>query len=398
MEYIQLSKLFYKDRDNYETIYNTRYNSEAAIHIPIKISGNDAFIVYTNEIINNITSIYKLDKKLTNVINHLPPIALDQFSIKSLVDEIKLTNEIEGVHSTRKEIKALLSPTERANKYNGKRIYGLVQKYLMLMGEVDIPLHTCKDIRNIYDDLVLKEVLADDLDNEPDGLYFRSGPVSIQGPDLQIIHNGVNPEENIIEYIQEGLKLINDDKINKLISVSAFHYLIGYIHPFYDGNGRLSRFISSYYLSKEFHPLVGYSLSYTLKKQIKLYYKSFKIVNDSKNKGDITPFVTIFLELIKEVFERLISTLSNKLEQLNYYSKCIDKLNYTQNISDLMFVLVQNTLFGEDGLSVNELAKILEISIPALRLHIKQINPSLLSISKSGNKNLYNVALDNLCV
>ena len=197
---------------------------------------------------NNITSIYKLDKKLTNIINHLPPIALNQFSIKSLIDETKITNEIEGVHSTRKEIKALLSPTEHANKYASKRLYGLVQKYLMLMGEVDIPLHTCKDIRNIYDDLVLKEVLADDPDNEPDGLYFRSGPVSIQGPDLQIIHNGVNPEETIIEYIQEGLKLINDDKINKLISVSAFHYLLGYIHPFYDGNGRTGRIINVLYL------------------------------------------------------------------------------------------------------------------------------------------------------
>ena len=392
MKYIQLSKLFYKNKNQFEDIYNNRFNNESTIHIPVNINGNPAFIVYSDEILNLITSIYKADKKLSSLVNTLPNIALEQFTAKCLIDEIKLSNDIEGVHSTRKEIKALLSPTTKEK--TSKRLYGLVQKYLMLTLDEEISIQSCRDIRNIYDDLVLREVVEEDPANAPDGIYFRKEPVSVQGADLKIIHNGVNPEEQIITYIQEGLNLLYDSNINIMISVATFHYLIGYAHPFYDGNGRLSRFISSYFLSKELHPLIGYSLSYTVKKQLRLYYKAFKIVNEPKNRGDITPFVIIFLELIKEAFDGLNQTLLNKREQLDYYFYCTEKISTNDNIKELLFILVQNTLFGYEGLSIDELSEITKFSIPAIRNYIHQSAPELFDISKSGKKFLYNINLD----
>lgn len=394
MEYTLLSKALYQSKSQYESLYNSRFNNESTLHIPIKINGNDAFIVYSKEIFNLVTAIYKADRVLNTIVNILPRIALNQFTTRSLIDEIKLSNDIEGVHSTRKEIRALLTHT-KSNQIQ-KRLYGLVQKYHMLMSDEEISVQSCKDIRNIYNDLVLKEVIDEDPENAPDGIYFRKGPVSIQGADLKIVHNGINPEEKIISYIDEGLKLLSDPDINILISIAAFHYLIGYIHPFYDGNGRLSRFISSYFLSKEFQPLIGYSLSYTIKKQLKLYYKAFKIVNDPKNKGDMTPFIIIFLELINQAYDRLISTLSDKIEQLNYYSACIGNLNLDTHMNDMLFVLVQNTLFGDEGLSVDILAEISDVSVPTIRNYIKSLNPGLLTITKSGNRKLYNINLNAL--
>lgn len=394
MKYILLSKLFYKDKNEYNKMYESRFNSESTIHIPIYINGNEAFIVYSDEITNLIADIYRADKVLNTIVYNLPGIAIQQFTKKSLIDEIKLTNDLEGVYSTRKEISELLKPAN-FNKVK-KRLYGLVQKYCMLLNDEQISIKSCKDIKNLYTDLVLKEVIAEEPKNAPDGIYFRKDSVSVQGADLKIIHNGVNPEDKIISYMDEGLNLLTNPDINTLISTSAFHYFIGYIHPYYNGNGRLSRFISSYFLSKELQPLVGYSLSYTIKKQLKLYYKAFKIVNDSKNKGDVTPFIIIFLDLIKQSFERLILTLSDKREQLSYYSTCVDNLNYDTNISSTIFVLVQNTLFGEEGLSIENLSEIMEVSIPTIRNYIKNIEPDLLIITKSGNKKLYDINLDAL--
>lgn len=394
MNYIQLSKMFYKDKNEYERLYDNRFNSESTIHIPININGSAAFIVCSDEILNLIVGIYKADKVLNNIVNNLPGIAIEQFTQKSLIDEIKISNDIEGVHSTRKEISDLLKP-KNINKVK-KRLYGLVQKYCMLLHDEEISINNCQDIRTIYNDLVLKEVVSEDSQNTPDGVYFRESPVSIQGPDLKIIHNGINPENKIIAYMDEGLKLLANSNINKLISTAAFHYLIGYIHPFYDGNGRLGRFISSYFLSRELQPLVGFSLSYTIKKQIKLYYKAFNIVNNQKNKGDITPFVLIFLDLINQSFEKLNSTLSNKQEQLFYYSERLNHLNYDQHISKMILILIQNTLFGEEGLSVEYLSEIMGVTIPTIRNYIKSISPSLFILSKSGNRRLYNINLNEL--
>ncbi len=392
MKYIQLSKEFYKDKENYERLYLERYKGESTLHIPISINGNEAFLTYPIEVIQLISNIYKADKLLNRRIYALPGIALEQFTKKCLIDEIKLSNDIEGVYSTRREISEMLKPEtkERCRK----RLFGLVQKYYMLSQEEEIRIDSCKDIRDIYNDLVLKEVVQEDKRNEPDGVFFRKNGVSVQGSDLRIIHNGVNPEDKIISYMDECLKLIHDDNINKLVMIAAVHYFIGYIHPFYDGNGRLDRFISSYLLSKELHPLVSYSLSYTIKKQINLYYKAFKMTNDKKNKGDITPFVIIFLGFIQQAVDNLNTVLANKIQQMQFYHNRILQVVEEEKTKDVMFILMQNSLFGEEGLTVEEIAEILEVSVPTVRNYMNHIDDEMLKVSKIGHKNAYDIKFD----
>lgn len=40
--------------------------------------------------------------------NSVPPVILHQFTLLSILDEVKAINDIEGVHSTRKEIQDIL--------------------------------------------------------------------------------------------------------------------------------------------------------------------------------------------------------------------------------------------------------------------------------------------------
>lgn len=58
--------------------------------------------------------------------------------------------------------------------------------------------------------------------------------------------------------------------------------------------------ITSMWSAHTLEPIMGYRLSYTIKENINRYYKSFRIVNDKKNKGDITPFIFTYLDFIKE--------------------------------------------------------------------------------------------------
>ena len=104
------------------------------------------------------------------------------------------------------------------------------------------------------------------------------------------------PEDKIINAMTSALKILNDSSINYLISAAIFHYLFAYIHPFYDGNGRTDRFISSYVISKNLNPLVAYKFSYIVKKHQKQYYNMFSDTNDPRNRGDVTPFIIQFLD------------------------------------------------------------------------------------------------------
>ena len=56
-----------------------------------------------------------LDKTLLRLMQSLPSIALNQYIKTCLIDEIKMTNEIEGVYSTRKEINDILDNLKNKN-------------------------------------------------------------------------------------------------------------------------------------------------------------------------------------------------------------------------------------------------------------------------------------------
>lgn len=395
MEYITLGKLAYSDREQYEKTYQERFNSPYAQHIDIKIGDWPAFFLATPEVYALMLSIQKTDKKIWELYRRLPGIAIDQFSRRCLIDEITVTNGIEGVHSTRREIDGVLIELKR--KDHRKRFAGLVQKYAMLQNNVEFPLKTCQDIRAIYDDLALREVVEDNPKNAPDGEVFRKGSVDVTNPAQKVIHQGLYPEAKIMEAMSSALDYLGNDSVELLYRVCVFHYLLGYIHPFYDGNGRLNRFISSYMLGKELQPLLGYRLSYTIKENISQYYKAYKICNQAKNRGDLTPFILMFLEVIERSAQQLLGALSGRWEKLAHYNGIIERLPYSAEpgFADLYFVLIQAELYSELGISMKELEDGRGLSSTTIRGQLQKIERAgLLKSERYGHAKYYGIDLD----
>lgn len=398
MKYRLLSSIYYEDLLEYENTYKKRYESESSYRYSFSIAPNKAFLVINNNILNLITGILKLDKMLTLKINYLPNIALNQYNKKCIIDEIKMTNDIEGVISTRKEITEILE--DFSGKTKGTRLYGLVKKYELLTQE-DIDLNNCNDIRYIFDELVLNEVSAEDSLNIPDGEIFRKDSVYIQNKTGKTIHTGINPESKIIETLTSCLDMLKNENYNKLVSIAVFHYMFGYVHPFYDGNGRVSRFISSYLLSKELNPLISYKLSHTIKKNLDAYYKSFRIVNDEKNKGELTSFVEYFLGVLLDSLKDSMEYLNEKINRLNYFEKQLNLLHTSQDIDkrelDILYILIQNTLFGEHSISVNELFDITSLGLSKIRTSLKNLESlGFVNSMKNGKKLVYEANLEAL--
>lgn len=395
MEYELLSKIFYKKPTEYESIYDARFNSEASIKLPIKIHENVGFIFNTNEITKLLVKIYKTINKINLLRTHLPNIAINSYIIKSLKDEIALTNEIEGVRSTRKEIEDAIDSIKNDKS---ARFKGLVDKYFKLISNEIIPLNNCEDIRTIYDALVLPEI---EKENLPDGILFRKEPIQVVSATQKEKHRGIMPESKIIESLDLCLDFLKNDDIDSLIKISAFHYLFGYIHPFYDGNGRTSRFISSYLIKNELDILLALKLSYTVKNNINKYYKAFDVCNDRKNKGDITFFVVTFLELLSQASDDLYTKIADLNDQLNYYNNIINMLVNEKVLNDkqakCIFILCQNRLFDDTYMNMNTLTELLEKSDTTTRKILKSLeSKNLLVKSRNKNQYLYSANLDSL--
>ena len=390
MNYELLSSLYYKGKEEYEKEYNDRFNSIASKRLNISIEENQCFYILTEEVVNKLYNVMVLNQKLDKLTSEIPRIALQRYIKKCLIGEIVLTNEIEGVVSTRKDINEILENVEDKNK----RLTGLVNKYLNLCSEENIDIITCNDVRNIYNDLLWDEISEDDKLNLPDGVYFRKEGVDVLSPFKKVIHKGVMPEEKINLMMTQALNILNDRDIIPILRVAIFHYLFGYIHPFYDGNGRTSRFISSYLLSKELNTLTGFGLSYAIKENISQYYKGFKTVNEKKNKGDLTPFIISFLDILSKELESLNNSVVKRINIINRYSKVIEVMEKKdKQKQNIIFVIFQETLFGEAGIDVSSLVEFTETSKYKVTQVLKEYDDMLIK-NKIGRKNYYSFDLD----
>lgn len=389
-----LKALFHMGVKDYKEEYEYRFNDENTIHLPVNIGDNTAFICQTPEIYKRIISIERLDKNVSELYSSFPDIAIEQFTTRCLIDEILLTNDIEGVHSTRKEIGEILQDLSTHNKCN--RFVGLIAKYVMLERRQPMSFKTCQDIRKVYDDIFYEEIKANDPENLPDGEIFRRSGVEVQSAAQRVIHKGLMPESRIIETFEQSLSVLNDNDIDIFIRIAVFHYLFGYIHPFYDGNGRTSRFISSYLLSRELTPLIGFRLSYTIKENISKYYKAFEVCNDPHNKGELTPFVDMFLSIVEISMQQLLETLEEKKQKWDYYWKRIKLLPSADkaNMFKLYDVLIQASLFSNIGIGRDELIKHMGLSENTVRNRLKLIPDIMLIENRQKGKKYYLLNLE----
>lgn len=396
MNYEPLAKLYYKDKSVYTKIYNERFNNEFSYHLPFEISGNKAFFIIDYQISRKIEEIYYISRQLDDILNQLPPIAFKYYINKNLIDEIMLTNDIEGVYSTRKEISQIIEMPDNSTKK--VRLMGLVKKYQKLINGEKIPFSSCNDIRLLFDEIVLNEIEEDE---KPDGEIFRTGSVSVCTATDKEKHRGLYPEKKLIDFLNKSLDfLTNENNVGPLVKIAVFHYLFGYAHPFYNGNGRTSRFISSYLLCNILNQSIALRISYTIKNDKNKYYKAFDICNDPKNKGDITPFIYSFIDIIKNAAKSSLENLESLKQRLEYYSTIHENIyNFFENDlqSKIVYILIQNALFSSKRVFIEELKHHLECSEATIRKNIKSLikHGLIITTEREKNKMLYELSLDD---
>lgn len=393
--YRGMYKLYFetKNKKDVPEIATALYDSVSSIIPDFMINGRPGFIVYCDEMLHELASIREKNRIIDRMSGKLPSVAYRQFLRQAIVEEIHQSNEMENVHSTRKEIRDEMKVIENGQK--GKRFDGMIRKYSLLIGRERIPLASCQDIRTLYDSFVLDEVVKENPDDAPDGLYFRKGPVEIV-KNLQTIHEGVYPEEVLNDAMEHALLFLNDSDYDPLIRVAAFHYMFGYAHPFYNGNGRMTRFISSSKLHDEnIQQLVALRLSYVIKSHRSHYYKMFSITNDKRNYGDMTCFVIEFLKFINEASEQVLSFLNEKDNLLQHYSRIVKRLDIDDVCQELLFILVQVSVCEGDSLSITGIAKASNRSQYIVRKHLQMIEPYCLE-EYHGRAHLYRANLEML--
>ena len=364
MKIDSLEKIYYTNSDEHQRIYQERFNAPFTKHFDILIRQYKRkheyplFFYYTDEMIDLLENIFITNSDLEAYLRTLPEDIVNQYMRYSIVLEILATNQIEGVFSTRKEISAAMK--YKIGEQGPKRFLSVINKYRSIAAGEKIKFETSEDVRRFYDEFLLDEITIVDPDNAPDGEIFRTKEVVIGDP--KVIHEGLMPERAIIVAMNKALNILNNEKTSAIINIAIFHYLFGYIHPFYDGNGRTSRFITSHFIAHILDPLVALRLSITIKRKRARYYKMFKTTTSEHNCGDVTPFVEEFLALILESITDINQYLKRKMDSFERFKSSLQSILYKMDVKDELTILIyeillKSVLFNNEGCTIEEIVK-----------------------------------------
>ena len=157
------------------------------------------------------------------------------------------------------------------------------------------------------------------LDNKEDAGRFRSNnDVVVENA---ITHETVHTPpsyEEIPEFVTDLCTFFNDSNsttfIHPIIRGIIVHFMIAYVHPFVDGNGRTARALFYWYMLKQGYWLTEYmSISRIIASAKKSYEKSFLYTEADNN--DISYFVHYNLKVLEKAFKALQIYIKRKQDE-----------------------------------------------------------------------------------
>lgn len=283
-----------------------------------------------------------------NVIKLLLHSQNQYYGIKAAEDEIISSSAIENIdfnrESVRKILKGLAPKDEEENRILG------IKNGLEFIANTDNKI-TELNIYQLYM-MTIGNFLSDD-NKLKEGNYYRHDSVYIVSNRIE--HIGLDYKK-IPDFMKSLVDFINtEDNINDLIKAIIIHFYIAYIHPYFDGNGRMARLIHLWFLiQKGYQSALFIPFSSQIEKTRKLYYKAYTTIEENKkysDKIDVTPFILYF---INNVYNKIIEE-SRTSNVLSVYEAEVKKGAITEKETKLWkFVL---SCYGMEKFSTKQLEK-----------------------------------------
>jgi Fic family protein len=344
---------------------------------------------------NNIVYNFKLniDWKLINVISEI-----DRFDANWTAIERKEGQNLKELKSI-----ATVRSVGASNRIEGNRMSD--EEVDVLLQEIDISKLTDRDSQEVvgyfevldlisesYEDISVTENYIKSLHNSlmkysakdqwHKGNYkMHSNAVEASFPDgtRQIIFQTTEAGFATEDAIRQLLNWYNSEtEVHTLIKVASFVYDFLSVHPFQDGNGRLSRLISTLLLLKNGYKWIQYvSFEHEIENRKNEYYQVLRSCQAQRPNEDVTVWIQFFLNCLSNIQSQLLMKLqkSGMETQLSPKEKSI-------------YSIIQNRPNIQSG----EIAEKLAIPAPTVKRMLSELlNKGLIERQGSGRNVSYTI-------
>ena len=202
----------------------------------------------------------------------------------------------------------------------------------------------------------------------------------------EIIHYEAPLPEKVQEQMTEFLRWLNaEGNENPLLKAAIAHLWFVIIHPFDDGNGRLTRIITEMMLARsENTDLRFYSMSAQIQKEKNEYYRILKLT--TAGELDITAWLAWFLECLGRAIQACEKISGKVLRKAEFWQK-----NSAEISNDIQREIINKLFDGFSGnLTSGKVEKIFKISQDtAIRMLRDLVEKGFLKVRGAGRSTHY---------
>ena len=220
------------------------------------------------------------------------------YGAKAMEEEIVSTFRIEQVDTSRESVRRILSGQVPKNDEE-HCIYGM-KLGLEFIADVSHTI-TEENLFRLYQ-MTIGDFLPEEDRLLPGNLY-RHDSVYIVGNKVE--HTGL-PWQKLPAYMAELVAFAAEAAQNDLVKAAILHFALAYLHPYFDGNGRMARLLHLWYLVQQgYTSALFVPMSRFIEESRSRYYKAYTLVEQNQQLSgvlDVTPFLTYFAE---SVYSRL---------------------------------------------------------------------------------------------
>ena len=300
--------------------------------------------------------------------NLIPDNDKNFYLVSSVMEEAIASSQMEGASTTRKVAKEMLrkklKPRDKSQLMIANN-YATI-RYLSEHRQDEFSVERLLEIHRYISSGTL-----DDKDDE--GNIRRTDDIVVMDGITGDIAHTPPPHEEVKQLLEDLCSFANNDSpdnfIHPIIKGIILHFMLAYIHPFADGNGRTARSLVYWYMMKKGYWLTEYlSISRIIYTSKAKYEHAFLYTERDGN--DLSYFIQFNLDTMKRAYEELKNYLQRKISERDSILMFKDMKGINQRQAHILKVIAEK---DNEILTTKEVATRFNITSPTARADLQNL-------------------------
>ena len=194
--------------------------------------------------------------------------------------------------------------------------------------------------------------------------------------DKPTVHFEAPPRAQLEKELDDFIRWFNesrkDSSLDPLLRAAICHFWFVTLHPFDDGNGRITRTLTDLALAQDDQQSIRlYTMSATILAKRGSYYQ---VLEDSqRNTTDLTKWLIWFLETLEESLQSAMNTIESTLIKARFWQRYQQVELSKEQVKVLNRLLTSGEKGFEQGISASQYQKIAKVSKATATRHLSDL-------------------------